>query len=515
MSQPLFLILASMLCVGALLAFLSWRGRRINRVPACRDCNFDLTGVAGITCPECGAGLRRPRAIRIGQRRRVWTAFVLGLLLILGSAPLLALGFFAATTQRNLDFYKPFKLLTLEARYGSQSAVDAASTELKRRYDAGLLSPESKTAVIDLALDIQADRTAAWSPLFGDLIEADWFTALSQPQRDRYLENVVQLTITARDRVRIGGIVPVQIELSHLRAGTNASFPALVRMPRATIAGEAVSSVWSAWASMATGNFSPWASLSGASDQWRSLPPQWSSEPIAGVWTIGYMYTDSTNLHDVALIGLPASEALVPGEHPVQLELRLSCMNMGLSTATGTPPAPYLAAPPATLTREVLVQFTNAPVVRVQPATPESDARMIEGVKVSLTQPPQLSFVSTSPQQYIAIDTSSTPFPLAHEVFLHIENRDYYFGMLISGAGSGDVTTMLPFSMQGEQVGPTTRANGARYTLVLRPNLELAESSMTLDAMYGGTLEIDVTSTIFGDSPTPELDAVTRSPREP
>lgn len=513
MSQQLFFILAAMLLSGALLVFLSWRGRRINRVPTCRDCNFDLTGVAGITCPECGAGLRRPRAIRKGQRRRVWTGLVLGLLLILASAPILALGFFAATTQRNLNSYKPLELLAIELRFGGQSAVDAAATELKRRYDAGLLSADGKIRLIDLALAQQADRDAPWSTQLGDLIETDWFTGLSQPQRNRYLDNVVQLTITARDRVRIGGVVPLKIEISHLRAGTNASFPGLLRMTRATVAGDAVSSVSGAWPSMTTSANSLWRSPTTDFEP-AQRRPQWISNPIAGVWTIGYMYLDSTTLNDVAMISLPASEAVVPGEHPVQLEFRLSCVNLGLTAATGAAPAPYLVAPPDTLTRQVLVEFANDSVVRVEPATSEQDTRMVDGIKVSVTHAPQMSFTSGSPEQQITIDASRAPFPLAHEVLLRIENREYYFGAVISGEGGMHVST-LPFSMQGERIGQTTRANGARYTLILRPNLELAESSMTLDSMYGGTLEIDVTSALFGDSPSPELDAVTRTPHEP
>src|SRR4051794_19556596 len=68
----------------AAFALLVWAlcGRRVDRHPVCRRCRYDLSGLpAGVTlCSECGADLRRRRAMRTGNRVRrrnvAWVAAV-------------------------------------------------------------------------------------------------------------------------------------------------------------------------------------------------------------------------------------------------------------------------------------------------------------------------------------------------------------------------------------------------------------------------------------------------------
>src|SRR5690606_29255311 len=103
------LILLGVLVAGIVLVFLGLRGRRIDDHPVCRWCWFDLSGCApdNVTCPECGAGLKREGAVRIGQRRRIYTAVVLGSAAIL--APTLAFGFvaYALATATDINSFKP------------------------------------------------------------------------------------------------------------------------------------------------------------------------------------------------------------------------------------------------------------------------------------------------------------------------------------------------------------------------------------------------------------------------
>ena len=67
----LVLVLILLFPLGLALLLLGVRGRRIDDHPICRRCGFDLFGLpAGSErCSECGAEVRRRRAIRIGRRK--------------------------------------------------------------------------------------------------------------------------------------------------------------------------------------------------------------------------------------------------------------------------------------------------------------------------------------------------------------------------------------------------------------------------------------------------------------
>ncbi len=70
---------------GALLLYRGLRGRRTDDHPLCRRCGFDLTGLPGghPACPECGATLAAPQAVRVGHRARRPAPLAAGLALLL------------------------------------------------------------------------------------------------------------------------------------------------------------------------------------------------------------------------------------------------------------------------------------------------------------------------------------------------------------------------------------------------------------------------------------------------
>src|SRR5690349_3923778 len=118
MLAPVLLSLLGAMLLGVLLLILGLRGKRLNDHPTCRDCGFDLENVypASITCPECGSGLRRPKAVRTGQRRRRPILIAAGLLLLLTPGFPIALAVFAAITGADVNQYKPLGLLLWEAK---------------------------------------------------------------------------------------------------------------------------------------------------------------------------------------------------------------------------------------------------------------------------------------------------------------------------------------------------------------------------------------------------------------
>ncbi len=77
-------LLISLGFVGLLALAIGLRGRRVGTAAHCRKCRFDLTGVypEHLICPECGAGLEEPRAIRTGRWVRRQKLLVAGVLLL-------------------------------------------------------------------------------------------------------------------------------------------------------------------------------------------------------------------------------------------------------------------------------------------------------------------------------------------------------------------------------------------------------------------------------------------------
>ena len=71
--SPLWIIAAIALVVlGVIVLWIGIRGRRMDDHPICRRCGFDLFGLpeSSQLCSECGADLKRHRAIRIGHRQK-------------------------------------------------------------------------------------------------------------------------------------------------------------------------------------------------------------------------------------------------------------------------------------------------------------------------------------------------------------------------------------------------------------------------------------------------------------
>src|SRR5687768_13486638 len=133
--------LAAML-VGVWLARRGWRGRKVNDHPACRRCGFDLFGLpeTSAACPECGADLRWPRAVRDGVRERRRGVAASGVTLCLLAFAWAAGAGWVYSRGVDLNVYKPTWLLTREADSADPAVRDAALRTLVDRSDAGKLS---------------------------------------------------------------------------------------------------------------------------------------------------------------------------------------------------------------------------------------------------------------------------------------------------------------------------------------------------------------------------------------
>jgi hypothetical protein len=191
----LWLIAATLLITGLALLLLGILGRRIGRAPHCRRCSFDLSGVAesgpraSNRCPECGASLATPRAVRVGYRRR-WPALallgaVLASLVVLGGGAMLL-----SASNPTWNSTKPTWLLMLEATRLRSDARDAAAAELLTRNSKSSLSRDRLAQLVTAALDVQAQAPRNWdqSPWWALLDAAFYAGAVSKDERRRYVK---------------------------------------------------------------------------------------------------------------------------------------------------------------------------------------------------------------------------------------------------------------------------------------------------------------------------------------
>lgn len=222
-----FLLIAALLLVcavaGALLLGFGLRGRRISANPHCRKCRFDLVGLAidasDSRCPECGASLREPRAVRAGLRKRQPVVAAVGAAVLL--IPIAIVGItLAASVRNNVHALKPDFWLMIEARSASPAAITPQLGELLARMQAGALGSSNTTALIERALEVQADHAGGWDTAWGDILDfAAASGLLSEEQLARNARNAPVWTMQVRPKVVEGDDWVVALALGPSRVG--------------------------------------------------------------------------------------------------------------------------------------------------------------------------------------------------------------------------------------------------------------------------------------------------------
>ena len=201
-AAPVAVALAS----AALLA-AGLRGRRVNEHPVCRRCGFDLVGTPADSprCSECGADLRRPRAVRTGARRRHGGAVAAALLLLVPSLTCVAFLTWADVRSDSLVRHKPVWWLLNDACSRDAVARDAAFNEVSRRFRAGALSDRQTGQVLARALRVQSDPNKVWLPPWGDFVE-EAYAAGKVPAEAwrRYVRQAPRAELVATGRFRRG-----------------------------------------------------------------------------------------------------------------------------------------------------------------------------------------------------------------------------------------------------------------------------------------------------------------------
>ena len=223
------------LCVGAALAFVGLRGRKVDNHPLCAECGFDLIGSSGsLVCPECGNNIADPDAIVLGHRQRRRRPLVAGVLIGAHGLTYL-LGLIVITAQGvDLDRHKPVWLLAREA--------DAkALTELNRRLVFNELGDKQVQHVLAAALAEQGKRRDKWVPGWGDFVEAARrMQKVPDAQWRRYLEQAFDFRLVARPRVRLGDPFVLRVDRVRAWCGTNSAMSPDLEISTAAVGGVAL-----------------------------------------------------------------------------------------------------------------------------------------------------------------------------------------------------------------------------------------------------------------------------------
>lgn len=202
------------------------RGRVIDDHPVCARCRYDLAGGATIpsTCPECGRSLCWPGTVVVGNRQCSPRKVAIGAAMVAPGALMLLLALGSLLFGTAFDSVKPAWLLSLQMRHNAPGSSAAAVAEVERRIWAKSISAASMQAIVEDLLAMQADPAAAWSPRFGDVIEEAIAAGLATPQQGTaYLLNAVRgrYSIVVRERVKPSARLATRIEVGPLRAGSD------------------------------------------------------------------------------------------------------------------------------------------------------------------------------------------------------------------------------------------------------------------------------------------------------
>lgn len=486
MSVRLLITLLAATVVGVAMIAAGLRGRRINRHPLCRDCGFDLSAVlpAGITCPECGAGLRRPRAYRIGQRRRMYPLVGFGALAAAPAALGIGAVLFAAITGTNLNAYKPLGLLLFEGRRGDALRANAAGEELLARYTVGSLTDAQKERVVEAAFDVQGDPRRPWCEAWGSILDlARREELLDEDEMARYRRQSPVLEWHARPRVRAGGVLPIVVTLKEGRIGPSAQFLGAVTLESVDLDGRALrppsGTPAFAWFDSAQQAHMGWVQLYGSGTPW------------------------ARHVQGEAKVAIDVPPDIAPGTYWVKARIAVRMQNQDFSggvmwNVAPKPDDPNVGVHERTLAVEVLATGTED--VEIIPASEELAEKL-----AAMLRPTQ-SWASTAGygQSHVAnqFSVEGLPVPVAHQVVWRAEGREWTLGTLTNGT-SADLQIQSVYGPNGAGqryvTGMVSGFKRRRVDVVLRPSVEAARLTTDLKRVYGGEIVIEDVEISWGD----------------
>ncbi len=468
MSPSMLLWLVGVVAIGVVLLIWGLRGKRINDHPVCRQCRFDLSGQpeGTITCPECGAGLKRDGSIRTGQRRKRPIAIGLGSLAIV--LPMLAVGtlVFALVTGQDLNSYKPIGMLAWEARRADATRTKIVAAELRRRLTTKGVSKQTYDRIVQMALDHQGDVNRAWSPEWGDIIEQAVADAkITKEDRSRYRRQAAVVKFEARPRVRAGEDIPVVAKVVEKRIGGSATLMALAQLKDATVDGAK-------------------AKLMGIADPGRGRVSEVGAQ---STWFYLYGTSNAWGRADMPGGRLVTLLRLPPGSTPGR-----KVVNMSLGTMTIEQPNAAGMSWPSAIKKDdpdtrfheasIAIDVIAADAPGVEVVTPAPD----DVKKMELLLEPTGCSMYGGGQVTMTFNVENRPMDFAFDVVLKNAQKEWRVGPLTSGTHGGSMQYYFNGGDKQRPVyGTVSGFRGGKVDVVLRPSEKAALQTTDVTRIYG------------------------------
>ena len=473
--------------LGAVLLVLGIRGRCVNRNPTCRSCGFDLSGILpdGVTCPECGAGLKRDKAVRIGQRKRMWAVAAIGLLFIVLPAGGLATAVYAVLTGADINTYKPFGLLMWEASRTTNADASAAyAKEFMRRRSANELDEAQAVRVIETALTIQADPAKPWAADWGDFIEMSQTDGLVvKDQYQLFLNQAVILELETRPKIETSGHLPLAIGQTEARVGSGTMVPMSANIDTILVDGEEVEPNISFPGQEQMGMLMGFgmAMATGGSGF-----PVWSGF-VAGdnsPWGMGMSGEDKTT----CLLQLPKD--IKPGTHTIEVRLKIVGQKMDQNAMGFSSPTPSAKSRTQSLTSRFEIVAPGGDAVEVIDPTEDLTEQITD--VIGTVHGWVMDTGLGGRQVQFSIDPGRLPCDLSTTAFLRLEDRQLKLGDFVyHQPASQNNSYGMGFSMQMNSLsGRIGKADITGATLVLIPDPALARQTTDITRVYGGQIVI-------------------------
>jgi hypothetical protein len=460
-AKLLFGLVVSIL-VGIVLVWLGIRGRRINLHPVCRSCRFDLEGVlpAGITCPECGAGLKRERAVRIGQRKRRPVFILVGAAMTAIPVALIGTVVFAMITGTDLNAHKPLGVLLLETRFASDKVAAAAGEEAHRRYQRRTLNESQLAKLVDTAFALQADPSRPWSPVWGDIVHAEHVAgAVSDERLARFQVRAAQLEWRVRPEVGRGATVPIAIGVTGARMGSSGSYVVLGYIGEARIDGGRVK-------------------FSGVTDREPALNGLALYVPL-------YDQLATRNGGFLFHVQLHPTEPLAPGRHDLEMDLVLYATGWD---KRGELPGWTSGVPDLSRPEFRELKFKSSFIVREDSgpgvALIDPDERMVREFEAALAD----CSVSRGRDGGLSLWLRNwPPGPFAFDILVRAGTEEF---------PAGAITSPPPGDSRVVEAGPidvsfSPQQAGRTVDVVLRPSPAAAAATAHLTQIYGREIIIE------------------------
>lgn len=489
MTSTAFFVLLGMLVAGGVLVVTGRRGWRINDHPICRQCEFDLIGAYPgiVTCPECGAGLKREGWVRIGARRRPGALVVAGCLLMLLPMAPLGVYVYAGATGTNLNKYKPLGLLLWESAHAPPATCQAIAEELQDRMVAGRLSKDQTATVVNAALALQADPKRPWHEAWGSLLSQAMLSGdLPREKQKEFRDNAAVLTLECRGAVRAGDALPLLVKSKEARVSPDATYLTMVGLKAVTLGGETLPTTEPVPSPVESE--SGWFSFLGSTSRRvaAGLPSQFLYLVGSKSRMMGWGQTES----EIAWV-LKVPPTAKPGRTTVEVELRITMSDFGMGNSR-QPTDPLRAKKgkyrAVTLQVPVEVLPSEAPGVQMVEPTAELE-KQIRG----LLQPESAMIYDSSRQANLSFRVSKMPVPICFDVFSKDSTgKERRIGVLTSGRGHADAGAYGMMMSQGNGqrhlYGNVGKLKGGKTDLIFRPSAAAALRTVDLTRIYNGEI---------------------------